>query len=376
MPRLDLLAAAAALAILAVGCAPATSDSESSEDAITVDTSTPRARRQYDANVAFATSYVPKCVRSAARSSEGPRVLVTGFGRFMNIGDNATGRIVSALVPEARYPETAPPAPGDVDEPEPQLEVAGTTLDLPDVGEVDVCAMILPVHWDLAAILIAKEAQAFQPTFVLMNGVAGPRQPLWIELGAINRASRSVDGSNQLRPAASPGEPLVKIVETAAEREDAQPNLLSWQAVRASAREAIERHRGEVDGDAPFEDVVQGADLAGFPRPSNTYLCNNVTYVTGWLMSHPRREVSLLRASHPVADAPNDVRVTLDANLSNVPRVFVHWPSDLADKHHLAGADVMKSIIAAQLRATNDGDAPTPGDNSLAAANLGGGNFF
>lgn len=376
MPRLDLLAAAAALAVIAVGCASATSDPEWSEDEITVDTSTPQARRQYDANVAFATSYAAQCVPPAARSSDRPRVLVTGFGRFMNIGNNATGRIVSALVPEARYPETAPPAPGEIDEPGPQLSVAGATLDLPDVGAVDVCAMILPVHWDLAAILIAKEAQAFRPTFVLMNGVAGSRQPLWIELGAINRASRSADGSNQLRPATSPGEPHVKIVETATESEDAQPNLLSWQAVQTSAREAIERHRGEVDGDVPFEDVLRGAEFAGFPRRSNTYLCNNVTYVTGWLMGHPGREVSLLRASHPAPDAPNDVRLKLGANLSKVPRVFVHWPSDLADKHHLAGADVMRSIIAAQLRATKDGDAPTPGDNALASPGVQGGDFF
>lgn len=375
MPRLALLAASVAAAFVAVGCASEASDAASSEDEITVDTSTPQARRQYDANVAFATSYAPRCLRTTARSVR-PRVLVTGFGRFMSITNNATGRIVSTLVPEARYPETTAPAWGEVDEPEPQLSVAGTTLDVPGVGEVDVCAMILPVHWDLAAILIAKEAEAFRPTFVMMNGVAGPRQPLWIELGAVNRAARNVDGSNQLRPAVRPGESYVKIVESAPESEDAQPNLLSWNAVRRAAEDAIERHRGELDGDVAFESIVRGADFAGFPRPSNTYLCNNVTYVTGWLMSHPGREVRLLRASHPVADAANDVRVKLAANLSEVPRVFVHWPSDLEDKHHVAAADVMRSIIAAQLRATQEGDAPTAGDNALAAPNMEGGAFF
>ena len=46
--------------------------------------------------------------------------------------------------------------------------------------------MILPVYWDLAAILIAKEMDSFEPAFVMMNGVAGQRQPIWIELGATN----------------------------------------------------------------------------------------------------------------------------------------------------------------------------------------------
>ncbi|MBC7018179.1 hypothetical protein, partial [Salmonella enterica] len=100
-----------------------------------------------------------------------------GFGRFMSIRDNATGRIVSAVVPSARYPETAPPPAGVVDPPAQQLSVSSATLVLPGAGPVDVCAMILPVYWDLAAILIAKEMDAFQPTFVMMNGVAGDRQP-------------------------------------------------------------------------------------------------------------------------------------------------------------------------------------------------------
>lgn len=382
MARLAPLAAArfvAVAALVATGCATETSDAESSEDEIRVDTSTREARRQYDANVAFATSYVPRCARPTSRGDR-PRVLVTGFGRFMSIRNNATGRIVSALVPAAEYPETVPPAWGEVDEPGPQLSVAETGLELDGVGEVDVCAMILPVHWDLAAILIAKEAEAFRPTFVLMNGVAGARQPLWLELGAINRASRSTDGSNQLRPAApSPesGERYAKLVESAAEDEEAQPNLLSWDAVQRSARDAIERHRGEIDEGMAFEDILLGADYARFPRLSNTYLCNNVTYVTGWLMNHPGREVALLQASHPVPEALNEVRVRVDADLSEVPRVFVHWPSDLADKHHQAGADVLRSIIAAQLRATNAGDLPTPGDNALAGpAPQGGGDYF
>ena len=376
MTRLVPFMVAAVAGIIAGGCTAETAPpEESSDDEIIVDTSTPEARRQYDANVGFARSYVARCLASPVPSNR-PRVLVTGFGRFMSIANNATGRIVSTLVPEARYPETLAPTPGEIDPPEPQLAVVSSTIELPGVGAADVCAMILPVYWDLAAVLIAKEAEAFKPTFVMMNGVAGERQALWIELGATNRASRNFDGSNQLRPAVTPGEAYVKIVEHAPESEDTQGNLLSWRAVETAARDAVERHAGEIDDGTSFGDIVRGASLAGFPRPSNTYLCNNVTYITGWLMSHPGREVRLLRASHKVVGEANDVRVKIRSNLSAVPRVFVHWPSDLADKHHAAAADVMKSIILAQLIASREGDAPTLGDNALAHPDLQGGGLF
>lgn len=343
------------------------------ENEVKVDTRTPASRRQYDANVAFANGYVPRCARTTTAH---PRVLLTGFGRFMSIADNATGRIVSKVVPSAAYPETVAPAAGVVDPPEAQLSVASSTIVLPNVGPVDVCAMILPVYWDLAAILIAKEMDAFEPTFVMMNGVAGSRQPIWVELGSTNRAAQLDDGSNQLRPAVSGNDSFARIVETAARSEDARPNLLSWRAVESAARDAITRHAADEEQGTRLGDLLPDVKLAGFPRSSNTYLCNNVTYVTGYLMSHPGKQVRLLRASPVLRGAVNEVRVEMKTDLRAVPRVFVHWPSEMATKHHAAGAEVMKSILDAQLSALARGDAPTPGDNRLADPTLSGGDFF
>ena len=365
------------IAIALAACSADTSEDEPiTDDAneVKVDTRSPEARRQYDANVRFAAGYQPRCTRTPG--STRPRVLLTGFGRFMSVANNATGRLVSTVVPGARYPETAPPPAGEIDDPAAQLSVGTATIDLPGVGEVDVCGMILPVYWDLAAILIAREAEAFQPSFVMMNGVAGARQPIWIELGATNRAAPLDDGSNQLRPAVGPGEPFAKIVENASSDEDARPNLLTWRAVESAARDAIERHASDRDGGERFADLLPDVKLAGFPRSSNTYLCNNVTYVTGWLMSHPGREVRLLRASPRLPGAINEVRVKAKSDFRAVPRVFVHWPSTLADKHHAAGAEVMKAILGAQLAALARGDAPSAGDNALADASLRGGDFF
>lgn len=329
-----------------------------------LDTSTDGARRQHDANVEFARSYVSRLGPLVAKRAR-PRVLVTGFGRFTRIAENATGQIVSRLT-GVPYPVTPAPAPGAIDPPGPQLAVGVSTLDVPGLGAVDVCAMILPVFWDLAAILVARELDALRPSLVILNGVAGPRQALWLELGAANQASLRLDGSNLLRPYAEAGETLVKVIDDPATE---QPSLLSWRAVEAAARSALARHADERDGGERLGDILQGVGLAGFPRASNAYLCNDITWITGWLMRHPGREVALLQAS----EAPDEVRVRIDADLRTVPRVFVHWPSELAGRHHDAAADMMRAIIIAQLTTT---DPPTPGDDRDASEGLRGGAHY
>src|SRR5262249_28433462 len=163
-----------------------------------------------------------------------------------------------------------------------------------------------------------KEADSFRPSFVMMNGVAGDRQNLWIELGSTNRASKRFDGSNQLRPFATPGDDFAKIIDSAPSSEDEQGNLLSWLAVLGSAQAAVDRHRRELDHGIPFGEILQGVSLAGFPRSSNTYLCNNVTYVTGWLMNHPNHDVRLLHANTPQPGALNDVLIALKSDLRTV----------------------------------------------------------
>ena len=341
-----------------------------SDEEVKVDTRTAAARAQYDANVAFLTSYRAKCAKT---NSGRPRVLLTGFGRFMSINDNATGRIISKLVPGSVYPLTTSPPPGIVDPPAPQLNVVSSVITLPQTGQVDVCAMILPVYWDLASILIAKEMEAFQPSFVMMNGVAGDRQPIWIELGSTNRADALDDGSNQLRPSVGQHESFAKIVDVG---EDARPNLLSWQAVQTAAQARIAAHAEDIDAATRFGDVLQGAKIAGFPRDTNTYLCNNVTYVTSYLMGHPGKSVKLLTANPPLRNRVNEVKVQMRTDFSNTPRVFVHWPSEMATKHHSAGADVMATILDAQLTAVRRGDKPTFGDNKNADPTLQGGKFF
>ncbi len=350
-----------------------TTDEAPLVDAVTVDTSTPAARAQYDANVSFARRYRARCVAGA---SPRPRVLVTGFGRFLDNVTNVSGEVVSALVPGTLYPMTERPPVGTVDDPAPQTAVTQATVTLPGVGAVDVCAMVLPVYWDLAAILALKEAQTFAPDLVVMNGIAGPAQDLWLELGSVNRAMVLRDGSDTLVPRAPTGRSYARLVPSALESDNLRGMLLSWDDVRAAAEQRIAAAAEVTSDGRALRDVLPGVKFGGFPRDGNTYLCNNISYVVNYAMDHPGRALTLLQASVTRRGVPNRVTVQVDRDLRRVPRVFVHWPSLLAGEQINAGADVLRAMIDAQLAALDGrGSAPTRGDNARAELMASGETF-
>lgn len=327
-----------------------------------VDTESELAWQQYLANLDFAKSYTPTCDRVAAEDAD-HRVLVTGFGRFLSNPDNATGAMVSALLEELDYPFTEAPPRGEIDPPGPQTAVAQGIIELPGAGRVAVCAMVLPVYWDLAPYLVAQEMAAFEPNFVFMNGIAGWRQETWLELGAVNSAKRLGDGSDISKPLENRS-PLVPVADPS---EFARPNLASWDALQTAMLEVRNLHRDvERDGE-PFDDIVHGTLLGGFPRVSNTYLCNNVTYTVGYLMDHHADEVTLMEASHVRDGVETGLPVTLGVDMSNVPRLFMHWASNIQGEHVALGADMMRAAIDAQLTALDaEEQAPIRGDNAFA----------
>ena len=307
------------------------------------------------ANRAFADDYRARA-EAPPSGARRPRALVTGFGRFLHNPTNATGQIVTRLLPDLRYPLTEPPG-AEVDPPGPQLAVAQGLIELPRAGEVELCAMVLPVFWDLAAFLVLREIEAFVPDLVVMNGVAGPRQSLWLELGAQNRAKDAPDGSNVLRPATA----MAPLVAGASE---ARSNLASWEAIADAARRELEARAGVVHDVERLDAVLQGVAFAGFPRTSNAYLCNATTYVVGHALDHPGEAIALMQSSD------GDVRYTAPSaegdRRSAMPRWFMHWPSALDGVHLDAAADVLRAVVDAQLLALEEGPPPTPGDNALA----------
>jgi hypothetical protein len=347
---------------LALALAACSDEPESQEQDVIVSTRTEAEWRQYVTNVDFAVRYEARCASHAG--SGRPRVLVTGFGRFLENTENATGRMVSRLVPGLEYPLTTAPADGTVDDPAAQTRVSSGSIELEGVGEVEVCGMILPVFWDLAAILILEEAEVFRPDFVLMNGIAGDRQPLWFELGSVNEAVSLPDGSGTLAPIASGS----KLLSEVSDAESARGLLLSWSTVRGAVEaELAARAEEPSEAGVALDAVVQGVRFATFPRASNTYLCNNTTFAVNYVFDHPGRTVRLLEPSDPREGGPTGVDVTLHADLSRSPRLFVHWPKEIGAGHLDRGADLMRALIAAQLTATEPASrgAPSMGDADL-----------
>lgn len=327
-----------------------------------VDTQRELAWRQYLANVQFAQTYKAICQPTERGKNEirRQRVLVTGFGRFIENRENASGRIVSSLVPGLEYPLIEPPIEGEIDDPAAQVSVTLSTIHLPGVGEVDVCAMILPVFWDLASFLVLSEANVFLPDVVLMNGIAGGAQPIWMELGSTNAAVARPDGSGILMPIET-GTPLLSGL---AEEERARGLLMSWDEVRAAAEARIGELAEETeDSGVTFGSILSGVRYAGYPRDSNTYLCNNTTFVVNYVLDHPNETVRLLEPSDRREGGPSGLDVTLDADLRDVPRDFIHWPSQLSESHVDRAAEVMETILGAQLGAA---EPPTRGDATTA----------
>lgn len=324
-----------------------------------LDTQTELAKAQLEHNRAFARGYAARAAAPPPGSVR-PRVLVSGFGRFLEHATNATGLLLSRLVVDLDYPHTEPPPEGTIDLAGPQLAVGQGAVELEGVGGVEVCAVILPVFWDLAAYVLLREIEAFAPDVVVMNGVAGPRQKLWLELGAVNRAKDSPDASNLLRPSAAT-DPLIA---RAGDGDRARSHLASWEAIGSAARATLASRAAVSHEGEPLEAVMQGVAFAGFPRSTNTYLCNATSYVVGYALDHPGEPIAMLESDDGAIELT--FSTSGDAISPSVPRWFMHWPSALDGPQLDAAADVLRSVIAAQLLALVEGPAPSRGDNALA----------
>jgi hypothetical protein len=324
----------------------ASDDVGTSEFNVKVDTQSEQAWAQYLRNLQFAQNYRPKCLDEGGvgddSASDVKRVLVTGFGRFQSNQSNASGLAVAEMAPGLDYPLTLAPAAGEVDDPASQTAATRNRIKLADGQEIDVCAMVLPVFWDLSAVLVLRELAAFKPDLVILNGIAGPRQPLWLELGARNRANGHIDGSNLL--GSLPDAPLLA---DAPESEYTRYNWLSWHRVR----EALELRRSTFAADdSDFAKVVTGVETAQV-RDSNSYLCNNTTYLVGYAMDHPGQSLRLMEASHPREGFDASLSLSLEDDYRGVPRVFIHWPSQLAGGFVPHATELLRTAIEAQLSA-------------------------
>jgi hypothetical protein len=185
-----------------------------------------------------------------------PRVMLAGFGLFSGVPFNISGAVIDHLQGDGTFREDARGILTDADR---GARVVSRVLNLPS-GPVDACLLILDVQWDLAASILIHEIRRFEPLSVIMSG-RGSFGAI-VESGAQNRAvfapGFNPDGSmnEDNRPVAPPI--LMGESETA-------PML--WDQAYLG-----ERIRSRVE--AAGHDLVLPASF----RPSNEYICNNISY--------------------------------------------------------------------------------------------------
>ncbi len=270
------------------------------------------------------------------------RVLLTGFARFGVHERNASGELVAALLPGLDLPRFPGPQPDVVFSPELQF-VAATGRVHWDDADVELVVLVLPVLWDLAAAVVLRAVEQFDPELVVMSGVAGPRQPLWIELGASNQTHPRRDASAHLQPMADarvvPGGP---------------PAL----GHRAAFPSLLELGRAQLARETSLSEVMPSVELTGFPRPSNAYICNATAYTVAHALGYPDRPLTLLEGSADQRGAT----IHLRRDRAHVPHFFIHWPSELRGPQIEAAARVLRTIVSAQLRANENAEPLVPGE--------------
>ncbi len=294
-------------------------------------------------------------------------MLITAFGPYDDVRENASSEILARIVPGAVAPSVERCPPGGVDRPEDRTAAATATVNFPGIGRTDVCGVILPSHWDLPAVIALAEIEAFNPEFVVMTGVSKRAREVLLELGAVNQGSSTADDT----PAGFRLYPVWQhspVIEGTATVQNAHGLLLSWGPVRTAVEEAIRSNAGVIEGTVAFGDFVRGVWFGQYPRAYNQYLCNALAAVVDQAMNHPGQRFTLGRCPSAMEGAYPEERITvgLRRDLKTVPRVFFHWPSVLRGRHLDAGAAVLRAMVTAQLRALRDGTPlPTVGHPAM-----------
>lgn len=208
-----------------------------------------------------------------------PRVMVTGFGPFMGAQDNISEAVVQNFASISR-----PHGTNDVYGSRGTFHIGNQ--------DVEICFLVFDVLWDLGGAILATEMNSFKPDFVLLTGVGGPRAS--IETGALNQAAAlpgynfgglSVAGStpqnNYVLPRQDPG----------------VQNLIpmTWHANELLATVS-----------APIQSLGFDVQVESPGRPSNDYLCNNISFL----------------ALH----AAEGVRLRLAGELLELQYIFAHRP--------------------------------------------------
>ncbi len=237
--------------------------------------------------------------------SGAPSIVITGFGAFPGAPRNATAEMIVAIARDAHVTLRRP-----------SLRAPDFLAGRGAVGELGVSLMVLPVLWDAAAALVAKEARATRARVIVMCGIA-KISAITIE-GFATSSRRTLPDRFGVKPAF---------------QRDAS------RAHRATFDTEIARAAGEAA--VAHEGLGMSVTCHGLDE-DNSYVCNATAHVAARLAV---RGVRVLRSS----GAPEGVPV---------PRIgashgFVHWPAEIPPDRVDAFARVLVAM-ATSLSAKRD----------------------
>jgi pyrrolidone-carboxylate peptidase len=236
-----------------------------------------------------------------------PRVVLTGFGSFPGVSRNATAEMIHAIAASANITMARPSFRA------PELETGRGRITLSSGREIDLSLMVLPVLWDGAAALVAKEARATRASLVIMSGIAGKLSAITIERFATT-ARRTLKDAFGVRPVRNRG------------ASSACGTAFDTECALAAAREAIAK-----------EAILATANVVCRELDAtNSYVCNATAHVTARLASRGAR---VLRS----AGAPEGIAI---ARL-RAAHGFVHWPGELRSEQAPACGNVLLAMVSA-----------------------------
>jgi len=264
-------------------------------------------------------------------TSDGPRVLLTGFGLFDSHSYNISGAVIENLSSSSFWPDALDSANGVL--PEAHVPFKTGVLSQVDRGAriynrqilmrgryISVCLIIADVLWDFAGAVFVHEMERFQPQIMIMSGIGDGS----LEAGAINHALAmpgfAPNGQiDQLNTPQSlkilPDVPLDSTVN------------MSWDNL---ALEKLVAPKVRAIG------FTLSAPTAA--QPSNDYICNNVSYLVIQAAAH--RALTLAGGE-----------LLLKPKIKSNPKIgFFHYPAEASLEQAPEWAQILLTLVDGSLQ--------------------------
>jgi len=211
-----------------------------------------------------------------AATTTSKRVIVTGFGLFSGVNYNISGVVVSSMADQTLTPSilstnnfveslntlAGGASSGTINTVDSGARTVNRTMKLDGVS-YDICFITMDVIWDLAAAIITYEMEAFKPHMVMMTGRGGASGIF--EGGARNYATASsgFESNGFSAPTNTPNQSYILAAKA----------LSSETPMTWDSKQLLAASKGLID------EIGLPMTYAQASRPSNNYICNNVSYV-------------------------------------------------------------------------------------------------